>query len=274
MDGLDRARGRDDSVAVPPTRGALEERLLALIDALRQQSGLRPAADILRAAAAAAGLTHVAVVADVSHPDALRDEEGESLVARLGWPGPFIDEWLARGYSVGSPGMVAARLRHLPFAWPVTEIPDGLALPLGAAGTSVLGGLGITGGVLVPVRLPRGRFAMVSWYGPIDRDAAQALVEAVGPQFLLLAHYFLELVREKADPPAVREDLARMTPRELECLTLIAKGASDAEAGQTLGLSERTVRFHLGNATEKLGARTRSHAVALATQLGILGSVF
>jgi DNA-binding CsgD family transcriptional regulator len=134
--------------------------------------------------------------------------------------------------------------------------------------------LGIAGGVMVPVRLPRGRFAVVSWLGPVGRDEAERLADLAGPEFLLLAHYFLERVRETSDPPAVAEDLARMTPRELECLTLIAKGASDAEAGLALGLSERTVRFHMRNATEKLGSRSRSHAVALATQLGILGSVF
>lgn len=254
-------------------QGDLAAAISPQIDALRRLTELGPAADILRSAGRIAGLTHVAVVTDVSHPDALKDENGESLVERLGWPSAFISDWLARGYSATSPGMVAARLRHLPFAWPVAGA-DGHPMPTGGAGASVLGGLGITGGVMVPVRLPRGRFAAIGWYGPIDRDQAQALIDAAGPQFMLLAHYFLELVREKADPPVAREDLARMTPRELECLTLVAKGASDAQAGQALGLSERTVRFHLGNATDKLGARTRSHAVALATQLGILGSVF
>lgn len=249
-------------------------RLRGIVEALRREADLRAAARLLYASARVAGLTHVAVVADVSHPDAPRDETGASLVELLGWPADFIDEWLRRGYSVGSAAMVAARLRHLPFAWPAREVPDAPPLPDARSQEAVLGGLGITGGVMAPVRLPRGRFAVVSWLGPVARAEAEALTEAAGPEFLLLAHYFLEGMRRAGEPPPVMEDLARMTPRELECLTLIAKGASDAEAGRTLGLTERTVRFHLGNAVEKLGARSRSHAVALATQLGVLGSVF
>ncbi len=253
---------------------SLQAALQALIDELRAQSDLRAAAAILHRAALACGLTHVGVVGDVSHPDALRDAGGEALTDLLGWPRDFIAEWLERGYSAGSASMVAARLRHLPFAWPAASWPDGPPLPDGSRELAVLARLGITGGVMVPVRLPRGRFAAVNWLGPLDRAASERLTDAAGPELLLLAHYFLELVRERSDPPAAAEDLARMTARELECLTLIAKGASDAEAARALGLSERTVRFHIANATEKLGSRSRSHAVALATQLGILGSVF
>ncbi len=248
--------------------------LQGLVDELRGQPDLRAAAAILHRSARVSGLTHVGVVGDVSHPDALRDEQGESLVEALGWPAAFIDEWLQRGYSAGSASMVVARLQHLPFAWPAAALPDQPPPPAPSRETAVLARLGITGGVMVPVRLPRGRFAAVNWLGPVDRSQAQRLADAAGPEFLLLAHYFLERVRQTSDPPAVIEDLARMTARELECLTLIAKGASDAEAGQALGLTVRTVRFHLRNVTGKLGSRSRSHAVALATQLGILGSVF
>jgi DNA-binding CsgD family transcriptional regulator len=243
-----------------------------LVAELRSARDLRAAAAVLHRSARAIGVTHVAVVADVSHPDAPCDENGESLVELLGWPAAFIDDWLARGYSVGSASMVAARLHHLPFAWPPLEPA---AAPAAArAADSVLATLGITGDVIVPIRLPRGRFALVSWMGPVPPSEAARLAHEHGPALLLLAHYFLERVRMASDPPTVAEDLARLTPRELECLTLVAKGASDAEAGQTLGLSERTVRFHMTNAAEKLGARSRSHAVALATQLGIVGSVF
>ena len=251
---------------------SLPAALRGLLDEMRAQTDLREAARILHRSARAAGLTHVAVVTDVSHPDAPRDARGESLVELLGWPAAFIDQWLERGYSARSASMVAARLRHLPFAWPAVAPLAEPAPP--SDEETVLARLGLTGGVIAPVRLPRGRFAVMIWLGSVDRETSERLADTAGPDFLLLAHYFLERVRESADPPAVAEDLARMTPRELECLTLIAKGASDAEAGQALGLSERTVRFHITNATEKLGSRSRSHAVALATQLGILGSVF
>ena len=242
--------------------------LRSIVSQIRAARSLREAAILLRRSALAAGLTHVAVVMDASHPDAPTDEHGESLVELLGWPKPFIDEWLERNYSARSAAALRARLEHLPFAWSVSSAPEGAGLD------AALLSQGITAGVMAPVRLPRGRFGLVSWLGPRDRAAVEALVEENGPEFLLLAHYYLELVRERRDPPPVVEDLARLSPRELECLTLLAKGASDAEAGAALGLTARTVRFHVGNGAEKLGARSRTHAVALATQLGILGPIF
>jgi DNA-binding CsgD family transcriptional regulator len=43
-----------------------------------------------------------------------------------------------------------------------------------------------------------------------------------------------------------------------------------AQAVKRLGISERTVRFHVDNARRKLGVETRSHAVSLALQLDLI----
>ena len=53
-----------------------------------------------------------------------------------------------------------------------------------------------------------------------------------------------------------------LTPRESECLRLVSIGKSDEEIGAALGISPRTVRFHVGNAKTKLGVTTRIQAVA------------
>jgi DNA-binding CsgD family transcriptional regulator len=57
-----------------------------------------------------------------------------------------------------------------------------------------------------------------------------------------------------------------LTDREGECLQLVAKGKTDAEIGELLKISPRTVRFHVGNAKSKLGVTTRIQAIA--KQLG------
>lgn len=240
----------------------------ALVDELRGTSNLRDAATVLRSSAQLTQMTHVAVILDASHPDAPTDEDGESLVEQLGWPRAFIDEWIHKGFAARSPAVVRARLEHLPFIWFAAAATED------SAQATALRGLGITTAVSVPVRLPRGRFALVTWMGPGDEAVARQLLEWAGPELLLLAHYFLELVRRRWETPTVSEDLARLTSRELQCLTEVAKGASDSEAARALGLTARTIRFHLQNAGAKLGARSRSHAVALATQLGIVGSIF
>ena len=250
----------------------IKQRLAELIEQIRRSDGLRPAAAVLRESARTVGMTHVAVVVDASHPNAPVDEEGESLVELLGWSREFIDDWLARNYSGRSAGMMQARVKHLPFAWsPADLLTDRGSAPNSAA---ALMRLGISACVVAPIRLPRGRFGVVTWMGPGDTPAAVELADAFGPEFLLLAHYYLEHARERLDPPPVIEDMARLSPRELQCLTLVARGCSDNEAGVAADLTPRTVRFHLQNAIAKLGARSRSHAVALGTQLGILGPIF
>ncbi len=62
---------------------------------------------------------------------------------------------------------------------------------------------------------------------------------------------------------ALSARLAVLTRREREVLSLLAQGCSGPEIAERLVLSTATVRTHVGNATTKLGARTRVEAVAL-----------
>lgn len=59
-----------------------------------------------------------------------------------------------------------------------------------------------------------------------------------------------------------------LRPREREVLGLIASGLTGPEVAERLVLSPDTVRSHVRHAMERLGARTRAHAVALALAAG------
>jgi DNA-binding NarL/FixJ family response regulator len=56
----------------------------------------------------------------------------------------------------------------------------------------------------------------------------------------------------------------RLAKREVETLTWAARGKTSAEIAQILGLSKRTVDFHLDNARSKLGVTTRTQAAIKA----------
>lgn len=56
-----------------------------------------------------------------------------------------------------------------------------------------------------------------------------------------------------------------LNDREVEILTWVARGKTSAEIGQIIGLTKRTVDFHIDNARGKLGAATRTEAVIKAT---------
>lgn len=61
-----------------------------------------------------------------------------------------------------------------------------------------------------------------------------------------------------------------LTERERAVLRLIADGLSYEEAGKELFISPETVRAHVAKALTKLGARTRTHAVAEALRAGLI----
>lgn len=65
-----------------------------------------------------------------------------------------------------------------------------------------------------------------------------------------------------------RAKSATLRRREREILGLIARGQAVAEVSTRLAISDATVRSHLRNAMNHLGARTRAHAVALALATG------
>jgi len=76
--------------------------------------------------------------------------------------------------------------------------------------------------------------------------------------------------------PEVAAELAmhtaedHLTARELEVLKLIAKGNANKEIAAQLAVAEDTVKSHVGNILEKLGANDRTHAVTIALKRGII----
>ena len=67
-------------------------------------------------------------------------------------------------------------------------------------------------------------------------------------------------------PQPSRLSTASLTPRETEVLSWVAKGKTNRDVGEILGLSPRTVNKHLEHVFEKLGVETRAAAAALASR--------
>jgi DNA-binding CsgD family transcriptional regulator len=70
--------------------------------------------------------------------------------------------------------------------------------------------------------------------------------------------------------PSTRENPAGLTNRQLEVLAFMAEGSSNAEIGDRLFISAKTVDHHVSAILAKLEARTRAEAVAIALQSNLI----
>lgn len=79
--------------------------------------------------------------------------------------------------------------------------------------------------------------------------------------------YFPAAISRKLEERRAQPDL---TPRELEILKLLADGNSNKEMASILDISDETVKAHMSNLRDKLGAVDRTQAVVQAYKKGIL----
>lgn len=128
---------------------------------------------------------------------------------------------------------------------------------------------GFRGGISVPVRGPAGFFGYVAFTSAEYLEGLLARHEDFGDHLMGMAYRFYDAMADRF--AAYEAQGKRLTPRELECLSLLAVGKTLDEVAEILGLSYSTVRFHLHNAERKLGTARRAHAIAKAAFLGLLG---
>ncbi|HEV2236481.1 MAG TPA: response regulator transcription factor [Ktedonobacterales bacterium] len=76
-----------------------------------------------------------------------------------------------------------------------------------------------------------------------------------------------KLLRQVSQPAPLG---GALTPRERDVLDLLAQGNPNKTIARALGISERTVKFHVTAIMHKLGAENRTEAVTLAAQRGLI----
>lgn len=69
--------------------------------------------------------------------------------------------------------------------------------------------------------------------------------------------------------PAVPPGSPPLTARESEVLRSLSTGVTDRTMSEQLGVSERTIQYHLSNIYKKLGVKRRSEAIAWALKIGL-----
>ena len=99
------------------------------------------------------------------------------------------------------------------------------------------------------------------------QELARAVRAAHAGEALLDPLVAARLVEALAGDP---EPLDRLTPREREVLGLIGRGFSNKLIARELGLSEKTVKTHVGHVLAKLGVTDRTQAALVAVRAGLV----
>jgi DNA-binding NarL/FixJ family response regulator len=87
---------------------------------------------------------------------------------------------------------------------------------------------------------------------------------------VLVKRLIEDLCRRPAPSQGRPSELADLSDRELQVLTLLARGFANAEIGRELFLGEATVKTHVANTLRKLGLRDRVQAVIAAYECGLV----
>ena len=83
---------------------------------------------------------------------------------------------------------------------------------------------------------------------------------------------FAQERRESGQAAASSATGAPLSPRQVEVLTLVAQGMTYKEAAARLGLSERTIKYHMGEIMGQLHLENRAEVLAYARATGLLRS--
>jgi LuxR family transcriptional activator of bioluminescence operon len=128
---------------------------------------------------------------------------------------------------------------------------------------------GVRNGVSFPLHTPQGEHGILSFISK-EKSNSDLMFENV-PLLSFCASYIFNsaLTLIKARPDLMKY-LAELSDREKECLFWASEGKTSWEIATILGISERTVNFHLNQVTNKTDSKNRNQAIAKSISSGII----
>lgn len=165
------------------------------------------------------------------------------------------------------PVIQLARKQTLPIYW--NRLDERLGF-LQEGGMDVMGlaaEFGLRNGITFPLHGAAGETGAISFITS-ERASSDLLLDS-SPILSWMSSYIFEaairVVRQgDADPQAA------LTDRETECLFWASEGKTSSEIAHILGITERTVNYHLNQVTRKTGSMNRYQAIAKGVSSGLL----
>ena len=184
--------------------------------------------------------------------------------------GTYSPEWIlqyvSNDYVRIDPVIIGCFQRFHPVDWKELDWSSKAAIAFRKE--AIAAGVG-NQGYSIPIRGPRGQFALFSLsHNASDTDWA-AFTEKHRRDLILCAHSFNQKALE-IEVQRQPEPVKPLSGREVDALTYLAMGYSRGQVAQTLSISEHTLRAYVESARFKLGATNTMHAVARAVAEGLI----
>ena len=222
------------------------------------------------------GLPYIAVSADISDPAPMIGSDGRPLAETLfRWLNPDFSYWKDRSFALRAGLIGVVRVCGEPFyyqngqmhGWRKIRALEDVNRHIDPVSYATHG---IAGAITTPVHSPMGTIGAVVWATGDASVDIEGIFSARAAEMHVLALKFLSAYRDATQASAPAEHV-EFTRREIQCLKWAAAGKTDNEIAQIMNVSVPTIRFHLTNASRKLGVSGRSQTIRLATNLGYIG---
>ncbi len=239
-----------------------DDDLFELIDKISHSNKLMEGHEVLKSTLNSYGLDHVVYIA-VNLPT----EKRQSPLVAMTYSADWQKHYAQSDYVDIDPVVRAGIGGILPIDWASLDRSHPTVRKFfGEAQEFKVGGQGLS----VPVRGRHGEFALFSVTSNMSHQEWTRLKERYMRDFMLFAYNFHTFALDAEHIEVGDEFRDKLSFREVECLRWTAMGKSAWDTGQIMGVSERTVKFHLENARTKLKAMNTTHAVSKAIALNLI----
>lgn len=196
-----------------------------------------------------------------SHVDPLHPPSGAVLIHN--YPNDWVAEYGERRLHQVDPVWLHAECTLLPFRWDSAEFLARITPPqrqiLAEAARQ-----GLVRGYTIPIHLP--------WTPGAVRASCSVVPdsESIDPRsylaLQLMAMHLYDAASRNSESPLIESPPMALSPRERQCLELVAQGKTDWAIGEILQISEHTVHRYIESAKRRLGVATRVQAIICALQ--------
>lgn len=181
----------------------------------------------------------------------------------------WFDAYCENHYLTQDPVVCMGLKQTLPIFWNSLDyshpwIPEG-----GRDVMNLAADFGVRNGVSFPQHTPYGERGILSFITK-ERGNSDLMFENLPILSFCASYIFNSALERVKHKPELACHLVELSEREKQCLFWASEGKTSWEIATILGITERTVNFHLNQVTNKTDSRNRTQAIAKTTRSGLI----